>query len=295
MEKFIIISDSCCDLGGELRKEYGIEYLPMGIASDNFNLPADLDWNGINAKEYYGAMRGGERVFTSQVTPEAYKTAFEKYLEEGYDILSISCSSALSASVKASYVVRDELKEKYPDRKIYCIDSIISGGGLGMLCVYASKLRGEGKTIDEVAEAVEALKLDANQAGTVGELKFLKMAGRISAGKAFFGTILNVKPLIISNTRGENVSIDKAKGRAKAIRMLVDNLVQNYTGKGLEEVWVSQADCEEDANTLVSLIKEKMPNAKIVMNVLNPVMGASCGPDTLIVYYIGNGKPNTDE
>ncbi|MBR3803772.1 MAG: DegV family protein [Clostridia bacterium] len=295
MNKFVIVSDSCCDLGLELRKKYDIEYLPMSVAYDDVTMVASLDWEETSAKEYYGVMRQGKRVFTSQVPPAEYKERFEKYISEGYDILSISCSSMLSASVKASYVVRDELKEKYPNSEIICIDSLISGGGLGLLCIYASILRAEGKTIKEVASSVEKIKMIANQAGTVGDLKYLKMAGRISAGKAFFGTIMNVKPLIISNVKGENVSVDKAKGRAKSIRLLADNFFANYTGKGVDDILVSQADCEEDANVLIAMIKEKMPEAKITLGTLNPVMGASCGPDTLIVYFIGKDKPNTDE
>lgn len=295
MEKFVIISDSCCDLSNELREKYGVEYLPMSVASSKFTMQAKLDWSEMSYKDYYDFIRSGERVFTSQVTPDEYRACFEEYLKNGVDVLSISCSSALSASVKASYVVRDELNEKYPDSKVICIDSLISGGGLGMLCVYASGLRAEGKTIDETASLVEQLKMKINQTGTVDELKYLKMSGRISAGKAFFGTLMGVKPLIVSNVRGENVSTVKARGRIKSIHLLADDVTLNYVGDGVSEIYISHADCLEDAKKLESLILEKMPSAKIIMGILNPIMGASCGPNTLVAYYSGNKKPNTDE
>ncbi|MBQ3234774.1 MAG: DegV family protein [Clostridia bacterium] len=293
--KFVIVSDSCCDLGKELREEFGISYIPMTVASDKFSMKATLDWENMSAKDYYDVMRGGERVYTSQVTPDEYRAFFEECVKNGQDILSISCSSALSASIKASYVVRDELCEKYPDRKIICIDSLISGGGLGMLCVYASRLRAEGKDISEVASAVEQLKMKLNQAGTVDELKYLKMSGRISAGKAFFGTLMGVKPLIVSNVKGENVSTVKARGRLKSIRLLVDDVTSNYVGDTISEIFISHADCLEEAENLKSSILEKLPNVKIIMGYLNPIMGASCGPNTLVVYYNGKEKPNTDE
>ena len=295
MEKFVIISDSCCDLTADLRKEYGVEYIPMSVACDKFTMPATLDWEKISAKEFYDVMRGGERVFTSQVTPEDYKACFEGYLKEGYDIISISCSSALSASIKASYVVRDELQKEFKDRKIYCVDSLISGGGLGLLCIYASRLRKEGKTVAEVYEAVESLKMKICQAGTVEELKYLKQAGRISAGKAFFGTLMGVKPLIVSNVKGENVSVEKARGRVKSIRLIFDSITSNYVGGEIKEVFISHADCVDDAETLKSMLKEKMPNVEIIMGYLNPIMGASCGPNTLVAYCNGSQKPNTDE
>ena len=151
MKKFAIITDSCSDLNKDLREKYDIDYVPMHYSYDGKDVVASLDWEELSAPDFYNVMRGGTRIFTAQVTANDYKEKFESYLEKGYDILSISCSSALSASVKASYIVRDELCAKYPDAKIICIDSLISCAGLGMLVIEASKKRAEGKSIEEVA------------------------------------------------------------------------------------------------------------------------------------------------
>ena len=230
MKKFVIVSDSCCDLNEELRKKYDIEYIPMGIAYNGKSTIADLDWKEISVKDYYQMMKDDIRVTTFQITKEQYLSRFEEYLKNGYDILSISCSSALSASVHASYKARDELLAKYPESKIICIDSLISCYGLGLLCIIASNMRSEGKQIEEVAKFIEENKLKSNQFGTVADLKYIKRAGRITATKALFGTLFNVKPIIISDIKGQNVSVEKSKGRKNVISRMAE-LTKEYTDK----------------------------------------------------------------
>lgn len=132
-----------------------------------------------------------------------------------------------------------------------------------------------------------------HQFGTVDELKYLKMSGRISASKALFGTLLSVKPVIISNKEGENVSVAKAKGRIKAIRALADGVKENYTGSVIPEIFITHADCPEDADRLKDYITEDLPGCKIHTGFLNPIVGASCGPKMLAVYFSGGEKPDT--
>lgn len=293
-KKFVIVSDSCCELNQEMRKRYDVEYIPMYVSFDGKELCADVDWKEISVKDFYDVLRGNTRIFTSQVPSHDYLKRFEQYINAGYDILSISCSSALSASVKASFVARDELIAKYPEATIVCIDSLNCGKGLGLLCIYASELRSNGKSIYETAKAIEELKMNVNQLGTVDELKYLKRAGRISASKALFGTMLSVKPIIVSNTNGENVSTENVKGRTNSMRRVAQMTKELYTGGGISDIFVSHADCSDDAEKLKGYILEFMPNAKITVDTLNPIMGASCGPKTLAVYFVGKEKPNTD-
>lgn len=295
MKKFVIVSDSSCELTAEERKKYDIEYLPMYVTYNNESVYADLDWSELPAKEFYDIMRGGTRIFTSQVTAIDYQERFESYVKAGYDVLSISCSSGLSASIKASHVAREEVLKQYPDAKIFCVDSLICSGGLAMLCIHASKLRAEGKTIEETAAAIEELKWNINQAGTVDDLKFLKAAGRISASKALFGTLLNVKPIIVSNQQGENVSVEKAKGRMNSFRRLAELIAEWYTGTTVTDVYLAHADCLADAEKVKAHLAEKLPNVNVHVSILNPVVGASCGPNTLIAYCEGPRKPDTTD
>ena len=292
MRKFIIISDSCCDLNKLTREKYNIEYIPMSVSYNGKVATASLDWDKDSTKEYYDLIRKGTRVLTSQVTKDAYIKAFEYFVQKGYDILSISCSSALSASVNASYLAKEEIISKHPEAKIICIDSLISSFGLGLLCIIASKLRAENKTIEETAEFIEQIKLNLNQFGTVADLKYLKLAGRITTSTALLGTLFNIKPIIISDTKGQNVSIEKIKGRKKVIERIAELTKQNYTGFCLPDIYIGHADCEEEANALKDLIVNSFPNKDLAVHIccIGPILGASCGPGMLAVYFIGNKK-----
>lgn len=288
MKKFVIITDSGCDLNTEVRQKYGIDYVPMHYTYDGKDFEADLDWATLPARDFYDIMRGGKRILSSAVNVSDYLTAFEKYASEGYDILSLSTTSALSTSVNSSYVARDELIKKYPDVNIVCIDTACACTGLGLLCVKASKLRAEGKSMDEIASWVNENKKFVNQEGTVDKLTWLKQAGRVSAVSAFFGNLLNVKPLVISDIHGYNVAIEKVKGRKVSLERVATRVAEEYIPNDLG-IFINHADCLEDANTLKNIIKEKtgLQEEQFTMGYIGPAIGASVGPGMLGVYFLG--------
>ena len=291
MENFVIITDSCSELSGELRQKYGVEYVPMHFTYEGKEYIADHDWKELSAHEFYELMRGGVRITTSQVNVEEYKTAFRKYLDEGKDILSISCSAPLSSSVKASFVARDQLLKEYPDRKIICIDSTNSCIGLGIICLSASEKRSEGMTIEEVASWVEENKKFVHMEATVEKLTYLKQAGRVSATSAFFGGILSVKPIIISDKTGANVSVEKVKGRKASFTRIAERIKERIVDCPHQKVFVAHGDCEEDANTLIEEIRKVLPenynNLAIEKCFVGPIVGASCGPGVIGAFFYG--------
>ncbi len=288
-KKFVIVTDSCSDLTKELREKYDIEYIPMHLSYDGKEIPASLDWEYISYKDFYTAMRNGTRFLTSQVNEEAYRERFEKYIADGYDVLSISCSSALSGSVKGSYAVRDQLSEKYPNAKIYCVDSLNSCFGLGMLCIVASKMRAAGSTIEETFNWLEENKLTANQFCTVESLSYLRRAGRVSAGSAVFGGLLDIKPIIISDVVGQNKAVEKVRGRKTSVKRLVSKFKETYESCPHQIVCIAHADCEEDGKLLYNMVTEALPdkNVEILFGNIGPIIGASAGPGTVAVYCFG--------
>ena len=289
MRKYVIITDSCCDLEKELREKYDIDYIPMKLAYDGKTTNADLDWQDISMQEFYAMMREGTRFITSQINDATYRERFENYIKDGYDILSISCSSGLSSSVIGSYRVRDELQKEYPDSKIICVDSLNSGYALGFLCVHASELRAEGKTIEETAAWVEANRKKLNQECTVDKLTYLKQAGRVSAASAFFGGLLSVKPIIVSDVRGHNAAEEKVKGRRASIARLAERFKEKYEDVPFQKLYIAHADCAEDAEDLKKAILEIVPEREkdIHMGYIGPIIGASAGPGTVGVYFYG--------
>jgi len=289
MRKFVILTDPSCDLDKNLREKYDIEYLPMHLIIDGKDYDADLDWQNISVKEFYDLMRAGKRVMTAQISKLEYVTRFEEYVKQGFDVLSVTCSSALTASVKASQLARDEVMAKYPECKIICVDSLLSCAGLGIMCIKASLMRAEGKTIEEAAEWIETNKLKINQEATVEKLSYLKQAGRVSAAAAFFGGLLSVKPIIISDVNGNNASIEKVKGRKASLERLAERVKDEYQPTEFKSIFLLHGDCENDALELKEIIKAKVgvTDDDIIMGYIGPIIGASCGPGVIGVYFYG--------
>ncbi len=289
MNDYVILTDSCSDLEKELREKFDIKYIPMRFTVDDAEYAADLDWKIISPKDFYDLMRNGKRVKTSQISVIDFETVFETYAEKNTDILYIGCSSALSASVKASVVAAENVKEKYPDVKILCVDSLNSSYALGLMTIYAAHMKKNGKTIQEVADSIEREKLNYNQEATVESLHYLKLSGRISAASAFFGGMLSVKPIIVSDIKGQNVSIEKVRGRQTSFDKIAERVADEIITDNHDEIFIAHADCEKDAILLKEIIAAKLgdKNIKFHIGYVGPIVGASTGPGTIIVDFYG--------
>ena len=286
MKDFVIFGDSTCDLNKALREQYGIDYVPMNYLVDDQEYVASLDWESHPVHDFYNLMRDGKRVFTTQVPKQNYIAAFTAAIEKGKDIVYISCSSALSGSIGTAQVVAKELQEQYPDAGIYCIDSLISSLGQGHLLITASQLRAEGKGAAEVAEYITSIRLQVNQCGTVDSMEYLRRAGRLKASKAFFGNLFGIKPLIISDTKGQNYAYKKVKGMANARAAIAQDILTAADGV-YETLYISHADDEESANLLKDEILALAPFKNVVFGYIGPIVGASVGPGTIIAYTFG--------
>lgn len=286
MNDYIILTDSTSDLTLQMRQEYGIEYVPMQYIIDGVEYPASLDWESHAPKAYYDLMRGGCRVFTSQVLKEIYRQAFTEALSAGKDVIYIGCSSALSASVNVARLVAQEVMQKNSNATVYCIDSLISSLGQGYLAMEASRKRSAGLSAADTAAYIESIKLCVNQCGTVGSLEYLRRAGRVKASKAFFGNLFGVKPIIISDRKGQNYAYKKAKGTANAYAAIAEHICQAANGV-YEELLLTHADCPEELEKLKDEILKIAPFKKVTINTIGPIVGASVGPGTVIAFCHG--------
>ncbi len=287
MSDFVIFADSTCDLTKEMREVYNIDYVAMNYVVDGVEYPALLDWQSHSAKEFYDMMRAGKRITTTQVPRELYVERFSECLKAGKDVIYVACSSALSGSINLATVVAKELKEKYPENTVYCIDSLISSLGQGGLAILASKMRAEGKNAAEVAAWLQENRLRMNQAGTAETLEYLRRAGRVKASKAFFGNLFGVKPIIISDAKGQNFGYKKAKGALNAKRAITEFLAEQVENSESQTLYISHADALEEAEKLRDIILEQIPFADVQMNYIAPIVGSCVGPGTIIAFCFG--------
>ncbi|MBR6549178.1 MAG: DegV family protein [Clostridia bacterium] len=286
MRDFVIFGDSVCDMTTEMRKEYAIEYVAMNFSIDDVETVASLDWSIDEAKNHYNQMRAGKRVFTTQVPKTVYYDRFKEVLDQGKDVLYIACSSALSASINTARMVAEELLQAYPEASVCCVDSLISSFGQAYLLMQASIKRSQGWSVKETASFIEENRLKVNQCGTVESMEYLRRAGRVKASKAFFGNLFGVKPIIISDTKGQNYAYKKVKGTSNARVAIAEHIVEAADGV-YDQLLISHADCEEDAKLLRDEILKRAPFKDVVFGYIGPIVGASVGPGTVIAFCFG--------
>lgn len=286
MKDFVIFGDSTCDLDLTIRQEWGIDYIPMSYTVDEAEYIASLDWESHSVKEFYDLMRGGKRVFTSQIIPNVCREKFLAAIEEGKDVLYIACSSALSSSYQSACVIARELEQSHPGAKIFCVDSLISTLGQGHLLLEASRQREAGKSAEETAAYIESIRLNVHMMSYPGSLEYLRRAGRVKASSAFFGNLFGVKPIIISDRQGNNYALKKVKGTANA-RNAVAELTQEAMTEASDTLYIVHADCPQEAEALKNTILSRCAFEKIHIGVIGPIVGASVGPGMVGAFVFG--------
>lgn len=287
-KRFTILVDSTADLGKDMREKYDIDYAAMNYVLDEKEYEASLDWKSHSAKEFYDLMRKGKIFKTTQVPGPVYEAKFQECFDKGEDVLYISCSSALSGSINMAKMVAEEFTDDHPDMKIICVDPLISSLGQGYLAIKASELRAEGKTIEEVAKYIEDNRLKVHQIGVVADLKFLKQSGRVTATSAFFGNIFDVKPILISDTKGQNLAVKKIKGYKNALIETAVDVKNEAIDPASQTLFISHADCPEDAEFWKNEIMKQCTFKDCYISNIGPIVGASVGPGTMIAFYLGD-------
>lgn len=294
MNKVKVITDSCSDMGKALRERFGVDYARMSVNWLGEEKYASTDWDLYSVKEFYDAMRSGVRITTNQVAVPEFERVFGMYLEQGYDVVYVACSSALSGSYNVAQVVAKNLAEKYPNNKVVCVDPRNSCCGEALVAIEAAKYAEQGLSADEVAQKAREISEYTLQFCAADDLNYLKRAGRVKATAAFFGNLFGIKPIIISNERGENEAVKKVKGKKNAHIACVD-MLKAAIDKGPvpaseQIIFVVNADCEDDTNAIAERVKAVIAPKEIIINTIGPIIGASVGPGSIAVYGIGDPK-----
>lgn len=287
MSNYVITVNSTVDLPKKWVEERHVPVIPLKYTIDGKTYE---DMNGLSSKEFFQKLREGKMAVTSQVNPEEAKKALEPFLKEGKDVLHLGFSSALSGTYNSMRIAGEELKEEYPDRKIIIIDTLCACLGEAMLLYYALKLKGEGKTIDEVAEWIEANKLHVCHNVTIDDLDHLQRGGRISKTVAVLGGMVKIKPMIHMDDHGSLQVIGKERGRKRSLNKIVDTAVEQAKGWENDIIMITHGDCIEDAEYVAGLVREKMGIDNILINNIGTVIGSHTGPGVVAVFCMGNKR-----
>ena len=283
---YVFMTDSDSDLPFHLKEKYGIPVVYMPYALNGKEYFDDLGQT-LDHKSYYDAMRSGANPVTSALNEEAYLEYFGPVLESGKDVLFVAFSSKLSCTLQAANAAREELLQKYPDRRITIVDTLRISGPMTLLVLKAHEMYRAGKSMDEVSAWLEANKLRAQAYFTVDDLKYLKRGGRISGAAAVVGTMLDLKPIIQEAADGSLQACEKIRGRKKALAYIVDAMMKAEPDPAESPVIVLNADAREDAERVKASVEQKLPGAKVLIENIGPVIGAHAGPGTIALCFIG--------
>ena len=290
MSEFVLMTDSSADLSQEMVQELGVTVLPLSFTIQGKVYRNYPDNREMDLPLFYDMLRAGELATTSAVNVAEYTQAVEPILQEKKDVLILAFSSGLSSTYQASVLAAEELREKYPDRKIYTVDTLCASLGQGLLVYLAAQEQRKGKSIEEVRDWAEETKLNLCHQFTVDDLHFLKRGGRISATTAVVGSMLQIKPVLHVDNEGHLINIGKARGRQASLKALVDKMEKTVTEEGRKTVFISHGDCRKDAVTVADMVRERFGTQDIRINYVGPVIGAHSGPGTLALFYLGTER-----
>ena len=282
-----IITDSGCDLPENMYGELGVSMIPLTL---NFRGQEHTDLSEPFIKALYQSMRDGESASTAAVNPDGWASVMEPVLAAGEDILVLTFSSGLSTTYQSAVIAASDLKEKYPQRKIFVVDTLCASLGEGLFVWHACKKRDEGMSLEELTAWCEDNKLKLCHWFTVDDLMYLKRGGRVSAATALVGTMLQIKPVMHVDNEGHLIKVGTARGRKASINALAAKMGETVLPDVNDTVFICHGDCMDDAQYLASLVKEKYGVKEVLIYYTGAVIGSHSGPGTLAVFYLGEHR-----
>lgn len=289
VQPYVFMTDSDSDLPFFIADERHIPVVKMPYTLDGAEY---LDDNGRTGQEktLFRRMREGAAPNTSLLPTAVYLDYFEPILKES-DLLFVAFSSNMSATIQNVYQAREELLQKYPERRFTVVDTLSICGPMTLLLEKAHDLYKGGASMDEVEQWLLNNRLRAHAFFTVDNLAYLKRGGRISSTSALLGSMLDLKPILVLSREGRIEAESKVQGRKKALRTLVEKMTDHIEDAENQQITILHGDSEEAANELAQLVKNKLPSiGGIRIQMIGPVIGSHCGPGTLCLSFMGKER-----
>ena len=290
MQDYIIMTDSCCDLTDQMARELELEVLPLTMTMDGKEYPNTLDGRYITNEEFYKRLRAGKTSTTAAANVGQFEDAMRAVLGRGQDILCLCFSSALSTTYQSAVIAAENLAPDFPERTIRVIDTLSASRGQGLLVYLAAQKKKEGLTLSQLGDWVEDNKLHVCHWFTVDDLNYLKMGGRLSAGAAFFGSMLSIKPVMHTSDEGKLVPVSKVRGRKASLKALIDKIAELGIEPSEQVMFICHADCEVEARAVAEEMKARYGVKEVYINYIGPVIGSHTGPNTMGIFFVGTKR-----
>ena len=287
--KFAIMPDTCCDLSEQFQKEYDIEVIlghyttPDGKEHVSFH-----NWNTVDRDTFYKDLKRNPDGFkTSPPNVQECKEAFLKHVKNGEGVLAMAISTGISGTYDFMCKAKDEVLKDYPNAEIYVLDTLRFGPGYGLMAVYAADLRKEGRSLKETFDWLESNKNHFHQSGWMDDLSFVAKKGRLTHAKAFFGTLVGVKPVGEFDYNGLTTVIGKGKGEKQTYKILLEYIARHIIDPENQIIFIATSNRQKQAEVFKQMIEERFHPKAVYVNDVYSNCGINIGPGLMAAYYYG--------
>ena len=288
---FEIVTDSSSNLVEEMIDDFGLHVLPLTFMVDGEEYQSYLKGQHTDLKQFYTMMREGKVITTSLPNLAESEALMRGLLEQGRDILYLGFSSGLSGTFEATELLMRDLAAEFPERTLLAVDTLAASGGEGLLVWHAVQRARAGAPLGAVRDWVEENKLHLAHWFTVDDLMFLFRGGRVSKTAAWAGTMLNIKPVMHVDDEGHLIPLEKVRGRKKSLNALVDHMEKSAVQPiDQQMVFITHGDCLEEAEYVAEQVKERFGVKEVVINYVDPVIGAHSGPGTMALFFLADKR-----
>ena len=283
MNNLIICTEDSADLPKDILEEYGIKVCAMKYFVDGKEY--DTETNHMPANEFYGKMKSGADVKTTQVNIDIATKFLQELTKTGKDILHLGFSSGLSGTFDNFVSAKNEIQKNFSN-KIEIVDSLCASAGQGLWVLEVAKKSQEpDMTFEKLVQFAKDLRLKINHIFTVDDLKYLVKGGRINKASAYLANVLHIKPLMYVNNEGKLAVLQKVFSRKLTIKKIFEKMVENYDPY-FGDIMICQADCLKDAESLGKMVENHFGLKPIIVP-LDYLIGCHSGPGTLSLFYVG--------
>ena len=279
--KVAIVTDSTAYLPEEILEQHNISITPLSVIWGD-----EVYRDGVDMlpADFYQRLASSKTMpTTSQVTPAVMQSTFESLLEQGYDVLGIFLSSKISGTFQSAVQARDLIAGA--GNKIALVDSLWTTMAMGWPVLTAARAAEAGENLSACQKVAENACAHSGVLFVVETLEFMKRGGRIGGAQAFFGSVLNIKP-VLEMKDGQIEAVEKIRTKQKAMQRVVEIISERLKGKESIRLAATHANCEADAASMLELARSKMNPVEMTIGSLSPVIGNHAGPGTVALNYM---------
>jgi DegV family protein with EDD domain len=267
-----IVTDSTCNLPPDLARERGIHVVPLYVVWGDESLRDGID---IHEQEFYARLRASKDIpKTSQATPQDFVLAFEqaRAAANADEVVCTVVSSALSGTYASAILAQDMV-----DFPVQVVDTRQVSWALGHVTLAAADARDNGASAGEIAAAARDAAARQQLVFTIDSLEHLKRGGRISSGKLFVGSALNIKPVLVVR-EGVIEAVENVRTRKRALQQLPKVAADVLDGRQVKRLSVLHADAEAEGRAVLEQAQQQFQPEEIMFAYATTVLGVHAGP-----------------